>query len=226
MTNNSWDKIYKREVIDGFVSKKTGEYLYYDVLKPHEDLKRVVAVLKKEKTARVLDLGCGAGRNLVPLARMGFDMHGLDIANEGLRQTRVVLKQEGLCAGLKMGDIFKKLPYQDDFFGAIISVQVLNHNTEGRILDAIHEIVRVIRPGGIAFVSLPGIYAKGKMRYYYNHDSKYIAPRTKVPMKGEEKGLPHFYYNKKIIMKHFKGFKMLEFWRDERDYYCFIARKR
>jgi len=226
MPNNSWDRIYKREVREGYVDKKTGKYLYYDVEKPHEDLKKVVSILKKNRVKRILYLGCGAGRNLIPLVRAGFEVQGIDLSSEGLKLIRDKLGRERLRAELRVGDVFRKLPYPPGNFDAVISVQVLNHNVEKKILGTIGEITRVLKPNGMIFITLPGMFANGKMRYYYNHDSREIAPRTRMPTKGEEKGLPHFYYNKAIIRKHFKEFRSLESWKDKLDYYCFIARKK
>jgi len=226
MANNSWDWIYKREVREGYVDKKTGRYLYYDVEKPHEDLKKVISVLKKHKVRRILYLGCGAGRNLIPLVRASFEVYGMDLSPGGLKIIREKLRSEKLGAELRIGDVFRKLPYPKECFDAVISVQVLNHNVKKKILGTIGEITRVLKPNGMIFITLPGMFAKGKMRYYYNHDSREIAPRTRLPIKGEEKGLPHFYYNISIIRRHFKDFRILEFWKDKLDYYCFIARKK
>ncbi|MFX1537323.1 MAG: hypothetical protein ACFFDI_24205, partial [Promethearchaeota archaeon] len=52
-----------------------------------------------------------------------------------------------------------------------------------------------------------------------------IAPRTYIPTMGSEKGLVHFIYNKKVIKDHYKNFEILNLWKDERDYYCFLAKK-
>lgn len=238
MPNNAWNSIYQKEIRKGL------RYKYYNILKPHEDLGRFEKELSTRGFLRVLDLGCGAGRNLFPLVDSGFEVIGFDNSRSGLDVIRSKIKKDSgkykktdsgryknkdysRCKiQLKTGDVFSRLPFHDESFDAVMSIQVLNHSTEKKIIGAISEIERILKRGGLVFITLPGMYVNGKMRYYYNHDSREIGPRTRVPTKGEEKGLPHFYYNKEIILRHFRGFSMLEFWKDKKDYYCFIAEKK
>ncbi|MEK7072020.1 MAG: class I SAM-dependent methyltransferase, partial [Patescibacteria group bacterium] len=76
MSKNQWNKIYKKD------GKK---YKYYDIIDiPHPDLEKVMKVFKKAKVKKVLDLGCGAGRNTWPMAKNGFEVYGLDLAKDGI----------------------------------------------------------------------------------------------------------------------------------------------
>ena len=79
-----WNEIYKKE------GKK---YKYYNIFKPHEDISDVLVFFKKKGIKRVLDLGCGAGRNLVYLLEKGFDVYGIDCAPEGLKIINERLKK-------------------------------------------------------------------------------------------------------------------------------------
>jgi cyclopropane fatty-acyl-phospholipid synthase-like methyltransferase len=62
-------------------------------------------LLKARGARRVLDLGCGAGRHLVYLAREGFEMHGMDIAENGLAHAQRWLESESLAAELIKSDM-------------------------------------------------------------------------------------------------------------------------
>jgi len=212
-----WNKIYKKE------GKKYG---YYNIFKPHEDMSKVLTIFKKQNVKRVLDLGCGAGRNLIYLSKKEFDMYGIDCAPEGLKIIKENLKKEKTSCSLKLGNIFNKLPYKNNFFDAVISVQVLQHGKVNEIKKAIKEIERVLKPGGLIFITLSGRISKGKIRECLVKTAKKIAPRTYVPTMGNEKGLTHFIYNKKVIKKHYYNFKILKIWKDSRDYYCFIAQNK
>jgi len=212
-----WNKIYK---------EGSEKYTYYNFLEPHKDMPMICNFFEKRGIRKVLDLGCGAGRNLIYLAKKGFDVYGIDISPEGITVIQKILKNEKLTSSLKIGDVFKRLPYPDDMFDAVVSVQVLQHGTEEKIKKAISEINRILRPGGIIFITLCGRYTKGKIRKILVQTAKKIAQNTFVPTQGEEMGLTHFIYNKRLIFEHYNNFRILKLWKDEKDYYCFIGESR
>jgi len=210
------------------VFKKHGKFFY----EPQEDIVKIVDVLKKNGVKKILDLGCGSGRHLVYFAKNGFDTYGIDIAREGINLTKQWLKDEGLKSDLTVGNIYKKLPYKNNYFDAVISTQALHHEVIEKIREAIKEIERVLIPSGFVFLT----FRKRKFRKFYpNHtivekygqqvsNYKMIAPRTYMPVEGEEKGLPHYLFNREIIRKEFKNFKDGKIWVDsEKRYYCFLG---
>jgi len=205
-----WNEIYKRN---------PKSYKYYSLTKPHRDLAKVSRCFKKG--GAVLDLGCGSGRNMFYLCEKGFKVSAIDIAPEGIRQIKKTLKKSDAV----VGNVYKRLPYKNEQFDAIISIQVLQHATEEKIKSAIKEMHRILKPGGYIFVTVCGRLSKGKVRYVLVKTAKKIAPNTYVPTIGGETGLTHFIYNKKILLKHFKAFITVDLWKDERDYYCILAKK-
>jgi len=207
-----WDKIFK----------KKGKVF----LKPQEDIPRIVKLFKNNGVKNILDLGCGSGRHTVCLAKQNFDVYGFDIAEKGIKLAKAWLKKEHLKVYFKVGDIYKKLPYDDNSFDAIISVQVLQHGTLNQIKLAIEEIKRILRPKDLLFVTLSGRYSKGKVRYCLVKTAKKIAPRTYLPTIGDEAGLIHYIYDKKTLIKHYKDFKVIDLWRDKKDYYCFLVKNK
>ncbi len=212
-----WDKIYKNEGLN---------YDYYDITKPHENMPEILKFLKKRKVNKILDLGCGAGRHLKYLSKNGFEVYGIDSSREGIKLAKVVLDESFPKNKLKIGNVFKKLPYKKGFFDAVVSVQVLQHGTASDIKSAISEIERVLKPRGIVFITLRGRYFKGKLCHCIIKTANKIAPRTYVPTMGSEKGLVHFIYNKKIIWEHYRNFRIIKFWKDDKDYYCIIGEKK
>jgi SAM-dependent methyltransferase len=214
---DQWNEIYKKEGTN---------YQYYNIIEPHQDMPKVAEFLKSTGAKRVLDLGCGAGRNLIYLAQQGFDTYGMDIAPEGLKIIRENLAKNKLQADLKEGNVFAPLPYPDEFFDGVISVQVLQHGTEQQILAATKEIDRILKNHGIIFITLSGRISKGKVRLILVKTAKKIAPNTYVPTQGNEIGLTHFIYSKQMIKHHYRNFKISTMWKDDKDYYCFLAVKR
>jgi len=196
-----------------------------------EDMPRVLEILKKNNAKKVLDLGCGSGRHLVYLAKNGFEVYGFDIAEEGMKIAKEWLKENNLSADFKTGSLYKKLPYQDNFFDAIISTQAINHGMIEDIRQSIQEIERVLKPGGLIFVTTrkrnTRNWRSGKIVERYGKQTvnyKVIAPRTYVPLDGGEKNLPHFLFNKEVIKKEFNHFKINDIWTDSnKQLYCLIG---
>lgn len=206
-------------------------------LEPQENMTEVVKLFKKKGVKKVLDFGCGTGRHLVYLAKNKFDVYGIDIAEEGIGQSKKWLKKEGLKANLKIGSMYEKLPYKDNYFDAIVSIQALHHERIVNVRKAIKEVERVLKPGGLVFMS----FFKRKFKKTYSPntivkkfgkqqaDYKIIEPRTYMPIEGIEKGLPHYMFNKKEIRKEFKNFKIYNIWVDTKGYskhYCFLGELR
>src|ERR1700720_639537 len=65
----------------------------YDVFGFHDDLPMYLD-LARAQGRRVLEIACGSGRGLVPLARAGFDVVGLDISPHMLALARAKLDTE------------------------------------------------------------------------------------------------------------------------------------
>lgn len=203
--------------------------------KPQEDVPKILKVFKEHDVKRILDLGCGSGRHLVYLAKRGFEVYGIDIAPEGIKIAKDWLRNENLKANLKICDIYKKLPYKNKFFDAIISTNTLHHAKIKKIRKLIKEMERILKPGGLIFVTVrKALRAKcweknkivihrfrigrGKKETRY----KVIGPRIYTPIEGGEKGLIHFCFNKELIKKEFKDFKIFGIWT-KYGHYCFLG---
>lgn len=108
--------------------------------------------------ARVIDVGCGTGHRVMPIAQhfgakvyVGFDHStaSLDVARQ--------LKEELGYAGAELveGDIFA-LPYPDASFDVVISQGVLHHTSDP--YRGFRELVRVCRPGGFVDIYLYNLW--------------------------------------------------------------------
>ena len=166
---------------------------------PNEYVVALVPRLRERGARRVLDLGCGAGRHTIYLAREGFEVCGLDIAENGLAHTRKWLARENLSAELKQGDI-AQIPSPDRFFDAVISIYVIYHKTYTEMQGVVAEIHRVLKRGGSALVSL-----QSKRGWRYRH-GKEIEPDTFVTDVGGDAGIPHHYSDLTEIEKLFERF--------------------
>ena len=96
---------------------------------------------------KVLELGCGSGANLWMVAREGFDAHGIDFADSGLKCCHEALTSWGVEAKLQKADMLD-LPYDDeafDFVYDVVSMQCLNYEQHAK---AYREVARILKPGG------------------------------------------------------------------------------
>ncbi|REE84506.1 methyltransferase family protein [Paenibacillus taihuensis] len=104
--------------------------------------------LKNGECRAVLDYGFGTGSNLIHFIDRGFEVSGVEVSESAIRYLQARLVERGSEADLrsvKEG----KLPFENQRFDAVVAWQVLYYNTWQTLSDAIREIERVLRPGGI-----------------------------------------------------------------------------
>ncbi len=106
---------------------------------------------------RVLDAGCGYGRNLVHLLREGCEIFALDANAQGVEHVRqvsaalrTILPVENFQVGL-----IEQIPFLDEFFEVVICSSVLHFaRDEEHFRAMLSELWRVLRPGGMLFCRL------------------------------------------------------------------------
>ena len=174
---------------------------WYSQEEPDELVVSFVAFLKKKnKKANVLDLGFGAGRNLIYMASQRFMVHGLEISNTGINFTEERLKKRNLKACVVKGDMHS-LPYISSSFDAVICLFTIYHQKLKGIQKTIFEIHRVLRKDGILLTNFhskrSGMYGKGVK----------VEKDTFIRQNGAEKGVVHHFTDEEEIVKLLKDFK-------------------
>ncbi len=106
---------------------------------------------------RVLDAGCGYGRNLVHLLREGCEIFALDADREGVEH--VLQLSASLGTGLpdenfQVG-LIERMPFPDAFADVVICSSVLHFARDDDHFRAmLYELWRVLSPGGMLFCRL------------------------------------------------------------------------
>lgn len=96
--------------------------------------------------ARLLDAGCGSGRNMVELRAFG-DVAGLEPS-----AASVAVAEARAIGPVEQGSM-EAMPFEDDAFDAAVALDVIEHIDDDR--RALRELHRVVRPGGFLVITVP-----------------------------------------------------------------------
>jgi len=105
----------------------------------------------------VLDLGCGAGRHCVFLAKEGFNVVGIDFSKSSLEKAKDWVRKEKLGNVDLVCGTTTHLPFIANFFDAVISISVIHHAVKREIINAVREIHRVLRRKGLFIANLASV---------------------------------------------------------------------
>jgi len=142
-----------------------------------------------------LDLGCGWGRNLIPLLEQGFNVIGLDISKEGLKKAKEKLEERKLATKLIHGES-TKLRFDSESFDFVVSLGVLHHQKWEDIQKSFREINRVLRRDGYLIFSVRSASDTERPRQRivdYGH--------TAIDIEGSKKGVVQHYFTKEELLK-------------------------
>lgn len=158
---------------------------------------------------KILDLGCGGGRNIIPYLRKGFAVSACDISLEAIKLAQQRIKDVERLSNVKMdmlvGDM-SCLPYSDLAFDAVVSISVINHGTFDKIKTTISNIKRVLVPGGFLMIT---VASKEHPTFGTGIE---IDSNTYVTDSGIDAGLVHYFFDEcslhAILMQ--TGFSVIE----------------
>jgi SAM-dependent methyltransferase len=121
-----------------------------------DEYRRFFPLLRLSAADHVLDVGCGSGGPALFLAReIGCRVTGIDVDEAGLRSAETLTRQFGLTEKVtfQKADVAQRLPFPDNQFDALVSMDALCHFPERNRLFA--EWRRILRPGGRLLVTDP-----------------------------------------------------------------------
>jgi len=110
--------------------------------------------LRRVGSGRALDLGCGAGRNALPLARLGWTVVGTDLSWPMLRAAAARTREDGLDDRVRLAlATMERIPAKDRSFDLVIACGIWNlARSAAQFRQALAEAARVARPAAGLFV--------------------------------------------------------------------------
>lgn len=121
----------------------------------HTDIYLIDQIMKDRYIAadKILEAGCGGGRNMHWFIENGFEVFGIDSSEAAilnLKKKYAHLPKENLQVAL-----VEKLPFEDDFFDHVISSAVLHFaKSVVHFKEMMAEMIRVLKPNGILLIRM------------------------------------------------------------------------
>lgn len=139
-TREAWESIWNHASVD--IELETSTY---------RRSQRVQAAYLSylSKTDVILEAGSGLSAALIPLRQMGYNVVGLDYAENALQLSR----QHTPDLALVVGDVHA-LPHPENSIGAYLSFGVLEHFEQG-MGAALREAYRILKPNGSLIMTIP-----------------------------------------------------------------------
>ena len=114
----------------------------------------LIETLRERSPGRLLDLGCGQGRNAVALAALGYEVTAVDASVVGVEQTTRAATDKGLTVQGVVADL---AGYRIESAYDVVVMDMVLHSFDDeadrhRILD---QIASGVAPGGVVYVVVP-----------------------------------------------------------------------
>jgi ubiquinone/menaquinone biosynthesis C-methylase UbiE len=166
---------------------------------------------KEPSEWRVLDLGCGTGRNSNHLASLGADVVGVELAKNALDLAQKRADEMGVKVNYIHQSIGEPLPLEDNSFDMILDITSSNSLNEAEREIYIKEAARLLKPGGAFLVRALSLdndkNAKNLLKLYPGPEKyTYIMPKTGIV---ERIFLRQDF--RKMYAEHFKVKKLQQF---------------
>ncbi|MTI41106.1 class I SAM-dependent methyltransferase [Fulvivirga lutimaris] len=122
-----------------------------------------------DNTRRILDAGCGEGRNLQYFVNNRMEVHGVDINPMAIKMARITYKTIPIDQ-LQVENL-TELPYKDGYFDSVICMAVLHFATnENEFKLMLSELSRVLKSGGTMLIRMAtdvGLNSKNNGSFTY-----------------------------------------------------------
>ena len=120
-------------------------------LKPDRIILAWIKKYRSQMGRTVVDLGCGSGRFLIPLIKMGFEATGVELTDTAIRQLKARSAKAGLMANVLQGD-FRRIRMPDGAFDSALAIQSFQLGNWSAVKRSFSCVARMIKPCGLFFL--------------------------------------------------------------------------
>ena len=149
-----WDKVYSND--SAFFGEEHSDFA-----------QKCYSNFKRYGVKRLLELGCGQGRDTIFFASNGFDVHAIDASKVAIENINQKIRQKNISLDLRHFKVRQSLPYDNSYFDAVYSHMFYNMRfTDEELGFLFKESNRVLKNNGLLYFSVRNdkdvSYNKGK----------------------------------------------------------------
>lgn len=172
-------------------------------------MEEFTTLIQEYDTGSILDLGCGFGNYLPYFTKRGYTVVGSDISAVAIKIAKTRLKKQIQQNTHLILQDMRYLPFRENSFDGIISINVIYHATMNEIKKVVSEIYRVLQNGAIGLVTLIS-----------DTDFKFDSTRatrkkTLLAESEAESGVVHSFFNREDVYNLLKAFKILKLEKED-----------
>ena len=159
---------------------------------------------KKWKQGNLLNIGCGHGPDFLPF-KDTFDLFGIDFSRAMLDHACKYAEKFNYSPELLQGDI-RNLPFADCSFDHAIAVASYHHiKDKSERLSALKELLRVLAPGGEAFITL---WNRWQPRFFFSGNEPVVSWHTREEVVYRYYYLFSYHRAEKLVKQ--AGFRLIK----------------
>ena len=160
----------------------------------------IFSLSKNWEKGKILDVGCGNGRNLIPFAEKNFTCEGVDFSIEMLNHAKSKFKKLNLKSKFHVANM-TDLPFKDNSFDYLICIASFHHLNKIDQQKTLLEFKRILKSNGKIYITT---WNKLQLKFLFKNKEVFI------PWKIKDQSYQRYYYLfnhfelKKLLKKHFK----------------------
>lgn len=109
---------------------------------------------------KLLDLGCGQGRDAIALARLGYEVTGIDYSQVGIEQLNEIANNEGLLLNVVVADIYEYTAFESFDFILLDSMFHFGKREKTKEINLLNKIIENSKIGAYITICIQNMSQK------------------------------------------------------------------